>query len=156
VFESRQGLGIFLFTTAASTPALGPTHPPIQWVPVTLSREVKWPGRETDRSRPSSAEFKNAWSYTSTPPNTPSWRGAQLKHRDSFTFNLLIFVFLLGLLVVTSLLRIRSARSGCPEVSCGFPLVFVCASLIGPTLKRSQPVDAAYPMQLGGIVKYPQ
>jgi hypothetical protein len=21
-------------------------------------------------------------------PNTPSWRGAQLKHRDNFTFNL--------------------------------------------------------------------
>jgi hypothetical protein len=28
---------------------------------------------------------KNEWSYTST-PNTPSWRGAQLKHRDKFTF----------------------------------------------------------------------
>jgi hypothetical protein len=30
-FESRQGVGTFLFTTA-SRPALGPTHPPIQWV----------------------------------------------------------------------------------------------------------------------------
>jgi hypothetical protein len=29
-FESRQGLGIFLFT-AASIPALGPTQPPSQW-----------------------------------------------------------------------------------------------------------------------------
>jgi hypothetical protein len=28
----------------------------------------------------------NEWSYTSTSPNTPQWRGAQLKHRDSFTF----------------------------------------------------------------------
>jgi hypothetical protein len=30
-FDSRQGLGIFLFTTA-SRMALGPTQPPIQWV----------------------------------------------------------------------------------------------------------------------------
>jgi hypothetical protein len=29
---------------------------------------VKWPGREADHSRPSSAEVKNAWSYTSTLP----------------------------------------------------------------------------------------
>jgi hypothetical protein len=28
-FDSRQGLGIFLFTTASRT-ALGPTQPPIQ------------------------------------------------------------------------------------------------------------------------------
>jgi hypothetical protein len=30
-FESRQGLDIFLFTTA-SRPALEPIQPPIQWV----------------------------------------------------------------------------------------------------------------------------
>jgi hypothetical protein len=30
-FDSRQGLGSFLFTTV-SRPALGPTLPPIQWV----------------------------------------------------------------------------------------------------------------------------
>jgi hypothetical protein len=30
-FESRQGLGIFLFATAPR-PALGSTQPPIQWV----------------------------------------------------------------------------------------------------------------------------
>jgi hypothetical protein len=35
-FESRQGLGIFLFT-AASRLALGPTQPPIQWLPGALS-----------------------------------------------------------------------------------------------------------------------
>jgi hypothetical protein len=29
---------------------------------------VKRPGREADHSPPSSAEVKNAWSYTSTPP----------------------------------------------------------------------------------------
>jgi len=65
-FESRQGLGIFLFTTA-SRPALGPTQPPIQWVPGALSLGLKLPGREADHSPPSSAEVKNVWSYTSTP-----------------------------------------------------------------------------------------
>jgi hypothetical protein len=29
---------------------------------------VKRPGREADHSRPSSAEVKNTWIYTSTPP----------------------------------------------------------------------------------------
>jgi hypothetical protein len=58
-FESRQGMGIFLFTTA-SRPALGPTQLFIEWVPGALSLGVKWPGREADHSRPSSAEVKNA------------------------------------------------------------------------------------------------
>jgi hypothetical protein len=46
-----------LFTTASIT-ALGPTHPPIQWVPGALSLGVKRPGREADSSPLSSAEFK--------------------------------------------------------------------------------------------------
>jgi hypothetical protein len=58
--DSRWGLGIFLFTTASRT-ALGPTQPPIQWVPGALSLGV------TDHSPPSSAQVKNAWSYTSIP-----------------------------------------------------------------------------------------
>jgi hypothetical protein len=66
-FDSRQGLGIFLFTTA-SRPVLGPTQPPIQWTPGALSVGVKRPGREADHSPPSSVEVKNEWSYTSTPP----------------------------------------------------------------------------------------
>jgi len=33
----------------------------------TLRYRVQ-PGREADHSPPSSAEVKNAWSYTSTPP----------------------------------------------------------------------------------------
>jgi hypothetical protein len=65
-FDSRQVLGIFLFTTAPRT-ALGPTQPPIQWVPGALSLGVKRSGREADHSHPSSAEVKNAWGYNSTP-----------------------------------------------------------------------------------------
>jgi hypothetical protein len=40
----------------------------IQWVLGAFSLGVKRPGREVDHSPPSSAEVKNAWSYTSTPP----------------------------------------------------------------------------------------
>jgi hypothetical protein len=39
-------------------PALGPTQPPMQWVPGALSLGVKRPGREADRSPPSSSEVK--------------------------------------------------------------------------------------------------
>jgi hypothetical protein len=77
-------MGIFLFTTV-SILALGPNNLPIQWVPGTLSLEVKRLGREVDNSPSPSAEVKNTWSYTST-LNTLSWRGAQLKHRDNFMF----------------------------------------------------------------------
>jgi hypothetical protein len=56
-FDFRRGLGIFLFTTA-SRMALGPTQPPIQWVPGALSLGLKRPGREADHLPPSSAEVK--------------------------------------------------------------------------------------------------
>jgi hypothetical protein len=50
--------------------ALGPIQPHIQWVPETLSPGENRPGREAERSPPSTAEVKNAWSYTSTHPYT--------------------------------------------------------------------------------------
>jgi hypothetical protein len=66
-FESRQVVKIHLFTTASRS-TLGPIQPPIQSVPGTLSLGAKRPGREADHSPPSSAEVKNAWCFTSTPP----------------------------------------------------------------------------------------
>jgi hypothetical protein len=39
------------------------------WILGALSLGVKRPEREADNSPPSSAEVKNAWSYTSTPQN---------------------------------------------------------------------------------------
>jgi hypothetical protein len=65
-FDSRQGMGIFLFATASRT-ALRPTQPPIQWVPGALSLEVKRPRREADHFH-LVPMWKNTWSYTFTPP----------------------------------------------------------------------------------------
>ena len=49
-----------------SSPALGPTQPPIQWVP-GLSGRVKRPGRGVDHPRHLAARLKKEYSYTSTP-----------------------------------------------------------------------------------------
>jgi hypothetical protein len=57
----------FLFSTSFRS-ALGPTQPPIKWVPGALFPGVKRPGREADQSLPTSAEVKKMWIYTSTPP----------------------------------------------------------------------------------------
>jgi hypothetical protein len=53
-FDSRKELRIFLFASAFR-PVLGPTQPQIQWVPGGLSLGLRRPGREADRSPPSSA-----------------------------------------------------------------------------------------------------
>jgi hypothetical protein len=66
-FDSRRGLGIFLFTNPSRT-ALGSTQHPIQWVPRALSLGVKRPEREAENSPPSSVEVKHVWGYTSSPP----------------------------------------------------------------------------------------
>jgi hypothetical protein len=87
---SGVGLGTFLFTTV-SRMALGPTRPPIQWVPGALSLGVKWMGCEADRSPPFSAEVKEYMEPYIHFPHMPSWHGAQLKHRDNFTFLCIIF-----------------------------------------------------------------
>jgi hypothetical protein len=52
----------------SSRPALGPTQPPIEWVPGALSLGVKRQEREADHSPSAIAEVKKMWIYTSTPP----------------------------------------------------------------------------------------
>jgi hypothetical protein len=70
----------FLIATA-SEPVMGPTQPPVQWVPAALSL-----GHEADRSPPSSAEVNNVWRYTSTPAYVfMSW--CLVKRRENFIFS---------------------------------------------------------------------
>jgi hypothetical protein len=88
MIESRQGQGIFLSTTA-SRPALGPTQPPIQWVPGVLSLGVKQPARQADNLPLSSAEIKDAWSYASTPQYTfMAWCSVKAQAHIYFTLHL--------------------------------------------------------------------
>jgi hypothetical protein len=63
-FDSRQlqGRDFFLVPSLCRL-ILEPTQSPLQLVP-----GLKWPEREADHSPPCSAEIKNAWSSTSTPP----------------------------------------------------------------------------------------
>ena len=49
-------------------PDLGTTQRPLHWVLRVLSSGVKPPERAADHSPPSSAEVKNEWGSTSTPP----------------------------------------------------------------------------------------
>jgi hypothetical protein len=87
-FDSRQGLGTFLFATASRT-ALGPNQPPIQWVPRVLSPGVKPQERETDHSPPSSAEVNNAPLL-----HYVFMARCLVKHRDNFTVTLLLLLLL--------------------------------------------------------------
>jgi hypothetical protein len=57
-----------LLSSTSSRPVLGPTQPPIQWIPGTFSLEVKRQQGDADHSPPTSAEVKKTWVYTSTPP----------------------------------------------------------------------------------------
>jgi hypothetical protein len=74
----------------SSRPDLGPTQPPNQWVPGSLSLGIKRPGREAYHLPPSSAKVE-AWVYTSTPPIR--LYGAVLKAQGQLYFTLLYFIW---------------------------------------------------------------
>jgi hypothetical protein len=117
-FDSWQGLGIFLFTTMSRT-ALGPTQPPIQLVPGALSLRVKWPGHEADHSLPPSAKIKELVQIYLHSPNTLSWCGAQLKHRDNFTFTFtfLQYCYYIGDVCASHIIKIYCICESVPSLS---------------------------------------
>jgi hypothetical protein len=68
--DSRQGREIFLNFTE-SRPTLGPTKPPIQYVPGALSPGLMRPEYKADHSLPNSAQVMNSGD-TSPLPHTSS------------------------------------------------------------------------------------
>jgi hypothetical protein len=75
-FDFRQGQGnVFCLFTTMFRSALGPTQPPIQWVPGALSLGVTRPRLEADHSPPSTAEVKMRGAIAPF-PHTSLWRGA--------------------------------------------------------------------------------
>jgi hypothetical protein len=65
--ECRQEQEILY--SIVTKPALEPTQPPIYGESAALSTGVKGPEREADQKFPSTAENKNDWTYTYTPPS---------------------------------------------------------------------------------------
>jgi hypothetical protein len=55
---ARVPVRVRFFPSTSSKPILGPTLPPIQWIPEALSSAFKWSSREADHSTPISAEVK--------------------------------------------------------------------------------------------------
>jgi hypothetical protein len=77
----------FLLLTS-SIPVMGPTQPPIKWVPGPLSSVVKRLGHKLTTHFQLVPRSRKCGSIHPL-PHTPSWRGAQLvKHRDTFTLPL--------------------------------------------------------------------
>jgi hypothetical protein len=75
-FPAEAGIPLY---AEAPRPALEPTQPPIR------GTGVQRLGREADHPPLHSAEVKNAWGYTSTPPEVfMTWY--LVKHMDNFTF----------------------------------------------------------------------
>ena len=81
--ESRWGR----YFPHPSRPALGPTQPPVQWVP-GFSRGVKRPGRGVDHPPPSSAEVEGRAELYICSPSGPSWPviGRTLPYVSHFSF----------------------------------------------------------------------
>jgi hypothetical protein len=81
--SSSPDMGLEFFSSPPWPDRLCPPAQPLtQRLPGVLFLRVKRPGREADKSPPSSAEV----GAIPPLPHTPSWLGTQLKHRDNFTF----------------------------------------------------------------------
>jgi len=76
----------FFSSPPSPDPLWGPPSLLSNGLPGALSLGVQRPRREANNSPPASAEVKEWVELYLHSPNTSSWRGAQLKHRDNFTF----------------------------------------------------------------------
>jgi hypothetical protein len=60
------------FSTLAQRPAMGPTRPPVQWIPA-LFPGVKRPGRGVEHPPPPTAKVKERAELLPYSPSGPSW-----------------------------------------------------------------------------------
>jgi hypothetical protein len=72
-----RGREILLYSKT-SRPALGPNHPPVQWVTRTFP-EINRAGPEFSHTLPSSSKVMNEWSHTSNPETYNKPYGQDLK-----------------------------------------------------------------------------
>jgi hypothetical protein len=88
-----RGQRIFLLVSA-SRPALWPTQPPIQWVPVAPSRGVKG-GRGVTLTTHSHLvpRSRMSRSYTFFPPQAPPWRVAGQIYFTYYFMRLVICIY---------------------------------------------------------------
>jgi len=84
---SRQGQGFSLRHRVQTCP--GPTQLHNKWSPGALSLGVKRPVCTADHSNSSTAEVKNTWSYTYTPPYV-FIALCLIKHRGNFTLSTVV------------------------------------------------------------------
>jgi hypothetical protein len=89
-FDPRQGQRIFPLASV-SRPALGPTQPPVQWVPGVLSPGVKrgWCVMLTTHPHLVPRSWMSR-SYISSPPQAPPWCVTGLLYFFTFTSNILL------------------------------------------------------------------
>jgi hypothetical protein len=66
--KSSPGKGEIFLVSSSSSPVLGPTQLPIQWVRGARSSGVKRPGREVEHCPPDSADVKNTLIHISITP----------------------------------------------------------------------------------------
>lgn len=86
-------VGIFLFATIVSRPALRTTQPPIQCAPATLSLGVKWPQSEAYHPPPSSAEPDREYAELHLlPPYMPSWQDAHTRGNFAFLLHISVII----------------------------------------------------------------
>jgi hypothetical protein len=68
-----------------SRPALGPTQPPIQWVPGALSLWVRWPWSEADHSPPTSTRWLDLMHLIHTTRDYRQYSAIAVLHTLEFT-----------------------------------------------------------------------
>jgi hypothetical protein len=83
---SIPGRDKIVFFYIASRPDMGPTEPPVRWVPGTLPQGVKWLGHNANCSSLTGAEFKNDRVVLKYCINLSSWCSTEVSRGKSGIF----------------------------------------------------------------------